>query len=109
MMLREVRYGIQFTLTGLTISPFGPKSFSYHVGQVNIDYSPARVVLEVPSRDGSRDYTLAGLEGDTTYAVLSSGSCAGTSGKLKASREGVLSYRGPAGTGCLVTFTALRR
>merc|ERR1712228_660792 len=48
MMIHYVRYGIQLGLEEITISPFGPKAFAYHVGNIHLDYSSDTVTLSVP-------------------------------------------------------------
>ncbi len=37
MLVRQVRYGIDLGLHTLTVSPFGPTSFAYHVGNVMVN------------------------------------------------------------------------
>ncbi len=41
MMERVIRYGIDLGLTTVTIAPFGPTSFAYHIGNVMVLYVPA--------------------------------------------------------------------
>ncbi len=38
MMERVIRYGIDMGLTTVTISPFGPTSFAYQIGNVVVLY-----------------------------------------------------------------------
>jgi len=50
MMLHSVRYGIQLGLSSITVSPFGPTNFKYHVGNVHVQYNSetGSVGLSVP-------------------------------------------------------------
>ena len=41
MAVHYIRYGIQIGLLNVTVSPFGPREFTYHVGSVHVDYSSA--------------------------------------------------------------------
>ncbi len=69
MLIRQVRYGIDLGLSTVSISPFGPTNFSYHVGNVFVAYnSPSAVRLCLPG-SGSRVYTVTGLMPSATYSV----------------------------------------
>ena len=66
MLVREVRYGINLGLMEVTIAPFGPTDFSYHVGNVSrvllIQYDD-RIVQQLT--DGSLTCVLCGTQRST--------------------------------------------
>mmetsp|Transcript_9666 Transcript_9666/g.28527 ORF Transcript_9666/g.28527 Transcript_9666/m.28527 type:complete len:821 (-) Transcript_9666:30-2492(-) len=66
MMIHYVRYGIQLDFEGVTVSPFGPEAFAYHVGNVHVDYSRDRVALSVPG-SGARRVAVEGLRPGAGY------------------------------------------
>lgn len=67
MMLHYIRYGVQSSLKGLTVTPFGPHQFDYHVGNVRVSYSPSLVAMTTPG-DGDRVFTVDGLSPNTLFA-----------------------------------------
>ena len=67
-MLREVRYGIAVTLVNVTVAPLGVSSFSYHIGNVNVDYSASSVAISVPGA-GSVGFSVRGLTPGRHYQV----------------------------------------
>lgn len=38
-MIHYVRYGIQLGFDSVSVSPFGPTTFQYHVGNIHVEYS----------------------------------------------------------------------
>lgn len=45
MLIRSVRYGINFGFQSIEINPFGVNTYNYHIGNVNVDYSQDTVIL----------------------------------------------------------------
>ena len=43
--------GINLGLRTVHVSPFGPRQFSYHVGNIHVDYDVTEVVLTLPGKD----------------------------------------------------------
>lgn len=72
MMLREIRYGIYVGLGNVTVAPFGPTSFNFHVGPVNVDYARSAVTISVPSGN-NKVYTVAELAPSTQFTLSGTG------------------------------------
>ena len=83
----------------MRIQPFGPTSFSYHVGQVHVDYSAAAVAFSVPGDGRAKQVTIAGMQANAAYAVSTSG-CPGGSTSATASATGDLVFSVPVGAAC---------
>jgi len=69
MLLREVRYGIQVGLNHVKLDPFvsnGTTSFGYHVGNVDVDYSPDGVAFSAPGWN-EKAFTITGLVPSVLY------------------------------------------
>lgn len=89
MALRELRYGIRVSPEKVAIHPFGVKNFSLHMGNLRVEYSPARVLLLIPGSN-ERDVTLAGLQPVQRYALS-------TGERLTTDAQGTLSFRAKSG------------
>jgi hypothetical protein len=72
MLLRELTCGIRLGLGSATIDPFGPRAFSYHVGDVDVDYSAEQLALRLPG-GGDRRYDVHGLTPGARYIVRDKG------------------------------------
>jgi hypothetical protein len=105
-MIRYIRYGIRLGIADVTIDPFGPKSFSYHVGNVAVDYSSTAVTLTLPG-SGSRQYTITGLLASTSYNVGVEGSDCGPTTLPPATTDasGTAVFDAPVGLACTVSLT----
>lgn len=68
MMLHFVRYGIQLGISRVLISPFGPTSFSYHVGSVHVEFAETLTMLSVPGQ-GTRHIAVEGLRAGAPFRV----------------------------------------
>jgi len=68
MLLREVAYGINIGLRDVRIAPFGHARYHYHIGDVDVAYSPTAVSLTVPG-SGDKRITVAHLVPTAVYAV----------------------------------------
>jgi len=68
MLLREVRYGVNIGLRTVDISPLGPTRYHYHIGNVDVDYSPTVVAFTVPG-SGDKRVSIAHLIPDALYGV----------------------------------------
>lgn len=68
MVLREVRYGVDLQFETVSVRPFGVSEFSYHINDVDVDFSRSLVRLRLPGT-GMRRFTLAPLEPSTAYKV----------------------------------------
>lgn len=104
MLLREIRYGINIGLSNITVDPFGVSSYSYHVGNVNVDYSSELVKISVPGH-GSRVYVIMGMESSKTFKVTVMGNdCGGFSPvTTTVSVTGALIFKAPIGVDCVVS------
>jgi len=68
MMLHFVRYGIELGFDSVKVSPFGPKAFAYHVGNIHVDYNaPSGAVRFSVPGEGKRKVIVEGLEPGKTY------------------------------------------
>jgi hypothetical protein len=97
MLLREITYGIDLGLGTVRIDPFGPSSFRYHVGDVDVDYSAAEVQLGLPG-SGSRAFELHGLTAGAPYHVFGGD---GRQERVQADRDGVVRFTTPVGPGAV--------
>eukprot|EP00659_Diplonema_papillatum_P004348 gene4348-6732_t len=65
-MLHYIRYGIRLGLVEHVISPFGPSSFKYSVGNVHLNYSMPEVRMRLPGGP-TRTFTIEKLTPNATY------------------------------------------
>eukprot|EP00048_Salpingoeca_helianthica_P022441 m.18288 g.18288 ORF g.18288 m.18288 type:complete len:773 (-) comp7326_c0_seq2:38-2356(-) len=97
MAIREVRYGINIRLTEISIAPFGPTVFSYHVGAVNVDYSDASVVFSLPGQD-TKLVVITGMRPNATYTLnvrtIGPVPCPAPPPPVVASAHGTLTFNG---------------
>jgi len=68
MLLREVRYGVNIGLRTVNISPLGPTRYHYHIGDVDVAYSPTVVAFTVPG-SGDKRVAIAHLIPNALYNV----------------------------------------
>eukprot|EP00405_Crypthecodinium_cohnii_P019361 CAMPEP_0206475334 /NCGR_PEP_ID=MMETSP0324_2-20121206/34011_1 /ASSEMBLY_ACC=CAM_ASM_000836 /TAXON_ID=2866 /ORGANISM="Crypthecodinium cohnii, Strain Seligo" /LENGTH=862 /DNA_ID=CAMNT_0053950659 /DNA_START=44 /DNA_END=2629 /DNA_ORIENTATION=- len=61
MMVHFVRYGIQLGFNQVFIAPFGPRSFKYHVGTINVEMDDSHVIFAVVG-EGLRHIIIDGLQ-----------------------------------------------
>jgi hypothetical protein len=100
-------------LSQIIISPFGPKVFHYHIGNIHVDYDAANgsVSVSVPA-DGPRTFTITGLQHSSTFQLSTSGTCSSalpvTSVISDASGQ-VQILKAPAGVGCVLTVNAYNK
>lgn len=70
---REIRYGIEINFKKVTVKPLmsKPGPFSYHVGNVDVDYKPsATTKIEVPTAPGvHKEYSLHGMVANGGYTL----------------------------------------
>jgi hypothetical protein len=107
MMIRFIRYGIKLDFHEVTIAPFGPDNFEYHVGNVDVKYSMDEVVLSVPGV-GMRTINIEGLRSGGSYEFKLSNCKSEAHGSVSA-EDGVVSFQAPVGDAdgaCVVTVTA---
>jgi hypothetical protein len=73
-----------------------PGPFSYHVGNVDVDYKPSGVTkVAVPAPPGVRkEYSLHGMAAGGAYTLSAAGACAlvGEDAAAVATEEGVLTF-----------------
>lgn len=108
MLLREVRYGINLGFLNITINPFGPTSFNFHVGDINVDYSADYLTFgPLPGTGSAKSYTVTGMTPGAVYVGAASGAgCVqGRVGPATATPDGVLAFTAPVGPNCTVTMT----
>jgi hypothetical protein len=108
MLLREVRYGIELGYATVTIDPFGPRAFNYHVGNVNVDYGSHAVSISVPGA-GERLFTVKHLAAATEFSFALSGACAAARRPpppASSDASGTLSFSAAVGVDCIVSASA---
>jgi hypothetical protein len=80
ILLREIRYGITLSFRHVTLNPMPNKAFSYHIGNVDIDYHPRDTsFLRVPPSGAGgqeREFRFHGMQANVTYVVRASADCA---------------------------------
>lgn len=80
ILQREIRYGIEIDFAHVTVNPLmsKPGPFSYHIGNVNVDYKPRNVTtVDVPAPTGVlKEHRLHGMVPSGEYTISASGSCA---------------------------------
>ena len=82
----------------MQIKPLMPKPtpFSYHVGNVDVDYKPSGTSrIQVPTAPGVRkEYRLHGMVAGGAYSVAADGACAalGEEATASADGDGVLAF-----------------
>jgi hypothetical protein len=96
MLMREVRYGINLGLGTVTIDPFGTAGYSYHLGDVNVDYSQRRVTMNLPG-SGTRDYTITGLAPNSSYLIVATGHQSAQRSTARTGSQGTLTFSAPTG------------
>eukprot|EP01052_Picozoa_sp_SAG31_P024701 SAG31_NODE_2119_length_6406_cov_2.443317_2_plen_161_part_00 len=75
ILLREIKYGIHIGFAQTTVAPLmqTPTAFSYHVGDVNIDYHPDGLTrINTPSLTPAtqpREYRLHNMKPETHYVA----------------------------------------
>merc|ERR1740117_2423358 len=110
MMLREVRYGINIGVGTVSVAPFGPKRFTYDIGNVFVQYHTEELILSVPG-SGDKGYSLAGLKAGVVYKITSQGCINQPSydsafpSSATVNVAGVLAFLAPVG--CRVIATAV--
>ena len=98
ILQREIRYGIELDFAHVTVKPLmsTPGPFSYHVGNVNVEYKPSGVTtVDVPAPPGvQKEHRLHGMVASGEYTISASGSCALTADAAvaAASTQGVLTF-----------------
>jgi len=110
MILRELRYGIDIHLSTITISPFGVKSYSYHIGNINVDYSSDTVILNMPGpstpADNMKTIYLHGLAVSQQYQVKVTGnsnSCQASTNTISSDNTGLLTLKATVNSACTIS------
>eukprot|EP00041_Stephanoeca_diplocostata_P004961 m.53855 g.53855 ORF g.53855 m.53855 type:complete len:798 (-) comp15471_c1_seq1:129-2522(-) len=67
MLLREIRYGIDVGLRNITINPFGPTEYNFHIGNINVDYTAESGAVINVAGEGTRTFTIHGMTAGATY------------------------------------------
>jgi hypothetical protein len=96
MMLRQIRYGIHLGLGSATISPFGPRNFSYHIGNVHVDYGRSAVAMQLPGQ-GNRRITVHGLLPSHKFQLSVTACDSATTSAVESGAEGTLVFEVPVG------------
>ena len=119
MLLKDIRYGVQLDVSGVTIAPFRQSedsSFSFHVGSIDVEYSQDNVAVSVPADSSSgahcsTSYTISGLMPLALYAVEASTECKCGSAfpSVTTNDYGVAIFAAPAGvTPCQLTLSIVQ-
>lgn len=106
MLLRSVKYGVNLGFNSLSVAPFGVNTFHYHIGNIDIDFSPTAVVMRVPG-SGSFAIVLQSLQPNTRFAVTSVGQgCEVATAKVTSDVYGEVNLEADMGLACVVSVTA---
>lgn len=89
MVLREMIYGIDVKIDRVRIKPFGPGSYHYQMGDLDISYSLQSVTLHIPGHN-TRTYEIHGLLPNTAYQIS-------TGQKVTTDKDGTAVFEAPAG------------
>jgi len=110
MLLREVAYGINLGLRDVRIDPFGHARYHYHIGDVDVAYSPTAVSLTVPG-SGDKRITLAHLVPTAVYAVRATNRVSGQRRAWVVTTDagGTLTVTAPIGLDWQLRATVVRR
>jgi hypothetical protein len=90
------RYGINLGHQTVSIAPFGPSVYNFHVGDVNVDYSPSNCRLDLPG-NGARQFSIEGLKPSAKYTITA----CGKSSVATATSSGVVTFS--ADIDCTIT------
>jgi hypothetical protein len=98
---RDVRYGVQFGLGTFTLDPFDRDPFSWHIGELMVDYNaPSWACWLVPAKWQQLDATITGLQPNAVYRLNT------TRAQVQSNAEGVARVTvlpgAYAGSTCLV-------
>ena len=124
ILLREIRYGITLGFDHVTVDPMPRAAFSYHVGNVDIDFTPnGTSYIHVPlfaaadEEQKPTEYRLHGMRANANYTVTSGVGCTAAAAAgageqqrpsllAKAAPDGLLRFSATPGAGCGVAITA---
>ncbi|CAE8638689.1 unnamed protein product [Polarella glacialis] len=107
MLIRAVKYGIDIGFGQIRIQPLGVTSFSYHINEVDIDFSPDHVVVRIPGT-GLAQITVGPVAPSATFKLHTVGEDASCSSGQTASQavstaDGQLQFTAAIGRGCVVS------
>lgn len=107
MLLKDIRYGVQLDVSGITLNPFRSTSkteFEYHLGNIDISYSETAVRLSFPSdmtqsTHCSTSYSIHKLKPNANYHVSASSECdcSFDSFTISTNEKGQVNFTAPAG------------
>lgn len=105
--IREVRYGINIGLRRVSIAPFGPTAFGYHLGNVHVDYSAAAVTLCLPGSD-TKEIAIDGLAPNKVFKLSSTGGpqCDVSAPTATSDGTGHLSFQAFVNADCTIAAVA---
>lgn len=99
MMLTEIRYGIEISLTNVKVNPFPTSSFVFSFGSLAVEFSSTRIYFEQKADSPvSKMFYFHGLPANTQY--LSTGPCSAKNTSYSTSTGGVLTFKHPIQSGC---------
>jgi hypothetical protein len=98
MMLHDDSYGIRIGLGQVELAPFGPSSYTYHVGDVAVSYSSSKVDISIPGT-GTRQFVIHGMLPGGQYLVQSGNSAPE---RVAAASDGILRFTAAVGPGVVV-------
>ncbi len=110
MLLREVAYGINLGLRDVHIAPLGHTRYHYHIGDVDVAYSPTAVSLTVPG-SGDKRVVVAHLVPLAVYAVRATNHVSGQrrAWTVVTDAGGTLTVTAPIGLDWRLGATFVRR
>lgn len=102
MMLTEIRYGIDVTLSAVKVDPFPVADFTFSFGSMAVQYSQDNIQIRLNTEGSVRvtkRISVHGLSANTTYD-LQSNACAADVRSLTTCAGGVLSFDYQLQTDC---------
>lgn len=104
MLLREAVFGIRLSFTNVNIDPWSISSYNYHIGSVNVDYSPTQVTIQLPIV-GIKFYSIFGLSSNSTFHIKNWSSGQSNEFDVVSSAQGQISFSAQTGPAWRVSVT----
>lgn len=109
MMLTEIRYGIDVTLSSVKVDPFPVEDFTFSFGSLTVLYSQSTIEIHLQAQGSvkvTKSVSIHGLTPNTAYA-LKSNACAAEDSTVTTCAGGVLSFDYEMQSACPIILTRL--
>ena len=108
MMLSEIRYGIDISLSKVVVNPFPVTSFTYSFGSLAVLYSESAVEIHLQTQTSTnltKTFFIHGLQPHAIYN-LHSNVCTAADESLKTDANGLVTFKYPIRSDCPVILTS---